>query len=55
MLEHLSGTDELHGHVAKKKPLLTPCHRELHLRFARKHLNWAWLDFAMFYGLMSQG
>ena len=46
MLDHLSGTAELHGHVAKKKPLLTPCHRELCLRFAREHSNWTCLDFA---------
>jgi len=46
MLNHLSGTAELQGHVAKKKPLLTPRHRELCLRFARGHSNWTWLDFA---------
>jgi len=46
MLDHLSGTAELHGHVAKKKLLLTPRHRELCLRFAREHSNWTWLDFA---------
>jgi len=46
MLDHLSGTAELHGHVTKKKPLLTPRHRELCLRFAREHFNWTWLDFA---------
>jgi len=37
---------ELYGHVAKKKPLLTPRHRELCLRFAREHSNWTWLEFA---------
>ena len=36
----------LHGHLAVKKPLLTPRHKALRLAFAREHEDWSWVDWS---------
>lgn len=36
----------LYGHLAVKKPLLLPRHRQLRFNFAREHADWSWVDWS---------
>ena len=44
----------LHGRVAKKKPLLTECHKMTRLNWAKERKNWSLADGTKSFGLMNQ-